>query len=185
MATKSIALWPGLPDLWFRGDWSSLGISVIFSVSLNLALLGTFVWPEWYPSWMIRLLWSGIILSSGFFFLQSYKRWSKITGSYQSDAKTNERLIVAQHHYLCGNYFEAEALIQKIVVDGNQDIEALLLLVSILRRTRRGQQALQWIDRISLCENAGNWRRELEIEKKLVREFLANPDNGKLDSIAA
>ena len=182
MATKAIALWPGLPELWFRGEWQALAISIIFAVSFNMAILGTFVWPLWFESWMIRSLWCSIIFASGFSFVQANKRWAKTTGIPRSDGNSNERFIEAQRQYLHGNYFEAEALIQKILADGHEDIEAVLLLVSILRRTRRCQQALQWIERIKLCEKASAWIRELQVEKQLVEALIAKPEMAELES---
>jgi hypothetical protein len=179
MASKTIAFWPGLPELWYRGELRSLSISIIFAVSFNMAILGTFVWPLWFDSWMIRLLWCALIFASCFSFFYSRKSWAKINGTSVKDSNSNQRFVDAQRQYLHGNYFEAEAIIQKILADGHQDIEAVLLLVSILRRTRRCQQALQWIERIKLCEKASFWMRELQAEKQQVEALLTSPETGE------
>ena len=38
--------WPGLARLWLKGNWSSLVLAVGFSILLNLAMVGTFIWPQ-------------------------------------------------------------------------------------------------------------------------------------------
>ncbi|MCH5376697.1 MAG: hypothetical protein JJ992_22255, partial [Planctomycetes bacterium] len=34
-------LWPGLPHLWWRGDWRALMVGVFFAIVVNLGLLTT------------------------------------------------------------------------------------------------------------------------------------------------
>lgn len=41
-------LWPGLPHLWNSGSWAGLALAVGFSVLLNVLILSTFAWPEWF-----------------------------------------------------------------------------------------------------------------------------------------
>ena len=50
-------LWPGLPRLWLRGDWLSLGAAVAFGAALNLVLVSSFVWPELLPTSLVILGW--------------------------------------------------------------------------------------------------------------------------------
>ena len=38
--------WPGLPRLWWRGDWSGLLIAALFGLALNVSLVETFLTPE-------------------------------------------------------------------------------------------------------------------------------------------
>ena len=38
-------VWPGLPWLWLRGSLSGLFLAMAFAVSVDMAILATFVWP--------------------------------------------------------------------------------------------------------------------------------------------
>jgi hypothetical protein len=185
MTTKSIALWPGLPELWYRGDIRSLSLSLIFAVTLNMALMGTFVWTAWYPAWVIRLFWCGIVFASLFSFARARKNWDSITGRLATDSKANDRLIEAQRQYLQGNFFEAEAMLHRNLSQSTLDVESALLLISVLRRTRRWQQALHWIEQVMLRENSARWHRDLMLEKQKIERSMNESESSQQASEVA
>ena len=39
-------LWPGLPWLWLRGSIAGLVLALAFSVSLDVAVITTLIWPD-------------------------------------------------------------------------------------------------------------------------------------------
>ena len=39
-------LWPGLPRVWWCGDWRALLLAVAFGLAVNLWLVARFLWPE-------------------------------------------------------------------------------------------------------------------------------------------
>ena len=174
---QSIGFWPGLPRLWYRGDVAGLGWALIFGAAFNLALISTFYWPSWITPWGVRGLWLAIVALSFGFGCTSWINWGEIAGKAKLDEGTEELYLEAQDHYLRGEYFEAEAALHRIFSSGKQDVEAAILMVLILRRTRRWAQALYCIDRLLLLDNAMVWQRELGLERKSIQESM-----GKLQS---
>lgn len=161
---RSMALWPGYRGLWFRGDFTSLLIAVNFAVVLDVALLSTFIWTEWLSTKAIVALWSIICLSAVTSFLFSFR--SLETRSRRMRIEEVDRLFrEAQSNYLRGEYVDAEASLHRILNSGTEDMEAALLLASILRRTNRPEQARNWLDRLEKFEAANRWGLEIAHER--------------------
>jgi hypothetical protein len=53
-------LWPGLPRLWWRGDWRALLGALAFAAALNLGLLSVLVWSQSLPGWLLAAGWAAI-----------------------------------------------------------------------------------------------------------------------------
>lgn len=164
--------WPGFQKLWFKGDFHSLLVSVLFSWFLVVAWLATFVWPEWLVAFfshnwlakfMLVVLWLCIFVSSiaaaiGFTF--------RVLGETElSSLARQSNLEQAQELYLQANYFEAERLVRKNAHGNVDDVESSLLWIAILRRTRRIPQALELISNIAMLDAALPWIQELQSEK--------------------
>ena len=168
-----IGLWPGLANLWYRGEIVSLFSVAIFGATLNVALLSTFHWEGWLSIGIWMLVWSGVLGSSLVSLVYTTWSWPRILG-VRAISEVQEQLFrEAQQFYLRGEYFEAEALLQRIFSSGQADVEAALLMVSILRRTRRWVQALYCIDRLMLLDQSTAWNQELQSERRRVQQSLS------------
>jgi hypothetical protein len=165
-----MALWPGLPQLWFQGRWSGLFLATAFAWTLLTACLATFLWPLWLSPWLVRAIWSGMFLGGGISAVYAVQNGPRILGLHPNNAQADEALVQAQVLYLQGDYFDAEKQLQRIFAAGHQDIEAALLMISILRRTGRYKQALFGIERLSLVERSQRWAQELARERQLIGE---------------
>lgn len=169
---KTVGLWPGLPRLWYQGNPASLAIAVFFALLLNTAIVSTFIYPLLLSTWTTRGLWLIVFIASCTGFLYTFKDWDEILGFEPKDENQDQLFEEAQNFYLRGEYFEAEASLHRIFATGRQDVEAAVLMVSILRRTRRWTQALYCIDRLMLLEKAAYWARDLQIERKRILESM-------------
>ncbi len=175
-----MGFWPGLPRLWFRGDLRALMVSLAFGLLVHFLLVATFYWPLWVSGWVVLFGWIFAVGCSFFALIGNWMQWRSILEGTSSDEKSDALYLEAQLHYLRGDYFEAEAALHRIFSSGKQDVEAAILMVSILRRTRRWAQGIYCIDRLLLLEKSAPWRIELEMERKKIREAM-----GRLESSAS
>lgn len=81
-------------------------------------------------------------------------------------------LSAAQAEYLKGHWFEAEASLKKILARNPRDIEARLLWVGVLRRSKRADAAKRQLKILSRLEGADGWALEIRDERRRVAQLL-------------
>jgi tetratricopeptide (TPR) repeat protein len=155
-----MAWWPGLRNLWYRGDLYSLVISFLFATILNIAILATLVWPEWLAVWFVRSLWVLLAFSGLWSFSVSFFSKTSLQPRLPS-VECDNLFEEAQLDYLKGQYYEAEATLHRILASGTEDVEAALLLASVLRRTGRFRQAIDCLGRLERLDSARYWTQEI------------------------
>lgn len=170
-------LWPGLPQLWHRGLWSGLVLAAGFAVLLDLLLLGSFVWVELLSARDLRLGWmaAGSLWGASAILSLGFHRPETATSS--ADLVYREAL----KHYLQGSWFEAESSLRRLLRRSSRDVEGRLLLATVLRRTKRYDEALSELDRLDRLKDAGRWAREIAGERQQIAEGFAAA--GNLDPI--
>jgi tetratricopeptide repeat protein len=157
-------LWPGLPQLWFSGLWSGLVLAAGFAVLFNLLLLASLVWVELLSPLHLRLGWLAIgtlwcgsaVLSAG------YARRGATRGTTSAEALFREALS----EYLQGSWFEAETVLGRLLQRHPRDVEARLLLATLLRHARRFPEALDQLDRLERLRDATKWTHEIAGERE-------------------
>jgi hypothetical protein len=158
-------LWPGLPQLWWRGDWRGLVTAVSFALAVNLGLLAGFVWPGWFPGWAVTAGW---IAALGYWLASIWHghRWlTDFRGKSQNPAR--EGLFVqAQTEYLRGHWLEAETLLKRLVAESASDAEAHLILATLYRRTRRFVEAEAVLEKLECTDAARPWLIEIRRERR-------------------
>ncbi|MFO0065019.1 MAG: hypothetical protein ACK523_03575, partial [Pirellulaceae bacterium] len=167
---------PGWTKLWNEGDLRSLLLSLLFGIFLNLWIAATWTWPQWWTGqgWWSCLAALAVAASASAFLAKDSLRSLALR---QAPAKSADQWLQdAQESYLQANYPEAEASLHRIFAAGHQDIEAMLLMISVLRRTGRIAQAQFCIDRLRLLERAAPWMAELDQEQQKLRQQLVAPD---------
>ncbi|HTU24280.1 MAG TPA: hypothetical protein VMF30_02710, partial [Pirellulales bacterium] len=150
-------LWPGLPQLWFEGAWSGLALALGFGVLLNGLLLASLVWVELITSavrlvaWVaLAVIWAG----SGLFVA-----WSGgLRDSAAARQARDDLFRGALGEYLKGAWFEAETLLGELLAEDSRDVDARLMLASLLRHTRRPLEARRQLDELCRLEKAEKWR---------------------------
>jgi tetratricopeptide (TPR) repeat protein len=174
-ALRGMALWPGLPSLWIRGEVYSLAIAGLFGVLLNLAMLATFYWSEWLSVTLVRSLWLSIAISSCWSLIKTIILPLQIYPARPSQ-ECDDLLRLAHVDYLRGQYLEAEASLHKILAAGHEDVEAALLLASVFRRTGRFRQALVCLEKLERLDQSRKWYIEISKEKALNLEHVDPKD---------
>jgi len=164
-------LWPGLPQLWWRGDWRGLLTAVCFALAVNLGLLASFVWLDWFPGWAVT---GGWIAALGYWLASIWHghRWlTDFRGDCQNPAR--EHLFVqAQTEYLRGHWLEAEALLKRLAAEPAGDAEAQLTLATLYRRTRRFAEAETMLEQLERTDEARPWLTEIRRERRLTEQAV-------------
>lgn len=171
-SSRMACFWPGLAAAWYRGNTTSVAIAIFSTWIFALLLLATFVWPQWVSVIALRSLW---LLSMVFWFgamLRSQWQFARLMQvSKPLEAKDN--FLVAQTDYLAGNWFEAEAKLLQILHDFPRDAESQLLLIGVLRHTRRFRPALRRLAHLETLDSAVRWRYEIKRERGIIESRIA------------
>ena len=162
-------LWPGLPQLWLSGLWWGLALAVAAAGLLDVLVLSTLVWVEWFPAWAVKLGW----LAAGGLWICSAIGTARWQRKLPLDAhRTAEDLFRrAQAEYLQGDYFQAEATLVELLSLNERDAEARLLLATLLRHTRRFEEAEAQLRQLSRFETAGRWQIEVTSERARLKRL--------------
>ena len=150
----AVYLWPGLPQLAERGSWAALVVAFGAAALLNVALLGTFVWTELLAPDLRILYWSCC-------WLRGVVRRGFPAGSIaaervrtESDENT-DAFREALDYYLQGNWFEAQRTPGRLLRKDRRDVDARLMLATLLRHTGRCEEAARQLT----CSSAWTRRR--------------------------
>jgi hypothetical protein len=156
--------------LWWRGDWRAMLSAIGFAALFNLALVCTFVWPNYAPTWVIVTGWIVIILYWTWSAWHAFRCLSafEVAGGRPLVDQLFER---AQKEYLARDWFEAESLLKRILREKKDDVDARLMLATLYRRTERSAEADQCLCRLERMDGAEKWALEMGRERNL----LASP----------
>lgn len=164
-------LWPGLARLWFRGEWTGLLAACLFAVVVNLLIAATLVWPEVAPASMRT---AGIFAAALWWLIAgclSLRELPQVAAATDGDPQQG-LFVAAQSEYLKGNWIEAEAHLRKLLRRRPRDVEALLLLATLYRRTQRFDEARRQLQQMARLDAARPWQVEVRSERELLRRQL-------------
>lgn len=155
-------LWPGLPRLWYGGLWSGLALAVGSALLLNALLLATFVWVELLSPGWLRAAWLAIgTLWIGAAGVSAWMGRGGIRRAETAEAMFREAL----HEYLKGSWFESERILRRLLARHPRDVEARLMLATLLRHAARAAEAAEELARLERLEDAGRWAVEIAAER--------------------
>ncbi|MBN2580648.1 MAG: hypothetical protein JXB10_16805 [Pirellulales bacterium] len=162
----TLFLWPGLPRLWLRGSWFSLLVAAAAGAALSAALVLSFGWSELITPGVRTALWGS--LGAGWCLaaavaLARRRRWLPAEETMVSE---DDRFPAALENYLRGDWFEAERVLAEVLEYNPRDIEARLLLATMLRHLRRGDEAARHLDLLVRLDGAEKWEFEIRRERK-------------------
>jgi hypothetical protein len=165
----TIYLWPGLPQICLYGSWSGLALAVGAAALLNTWVLVSFGWTELIGpnlrntfgvalavGWIVGAVWSS----------QQCRR-QRAAGSLEPEEDSFGQAIDC---YLKGDAYQAEQILEGLLRRNIRDVEARLMLATLLRRARRLDEATQQLDTLAKFEAAGKWELEIQEERDLVAE---------------
>jgi hypothetical protein len=160
-------LWPGLPQLWYDGAWSALALAIGFGALLNLLLAVTFVWIELLTPPLLTIGWLALALL--WLLSVAGARSAAHRAAEPADTLPAEDLFrSAQGEYLRGNWFQAEAILLRVLERNPRDVEARLLLATLFRHTKRLSESREQLAYLSRFESADKWSVEIERERELL-----------------
>lgn len=170
-------LWPGLPELWWRGRLSALPPAIAFAMGLNLLLIMRFIYPQWLSGSLVRLACWVAIASWIFYVVRSIRELPQMIAP-RTVSDEPDRFQEAHYEYLSGDWTEAERLLLKVLAIEPRDPPALLLLSGVYRHTDRLPKAQLLVQELSRLEIADTWWLEIEAEQRRIeREIEA--ENGE------
>ena len=76
----------------------------------------------------------------------------------------------ALDYYLKGDYYQAERMLELLLRRNLRDLDARLMLATLMRHTGRFEEAVRQLDTLARFEGAGKW----DLEMRQERERLAN-----------
>jgi hypothetical protein len=177
----AIYVWPGLAQVWTRGSWSALGVAVIAAALLSTMIVCSFGWSELILPSHRNTLWVSLAIAwCGAAIVSAIKVRRQVA---TSKVETREDLFnQAMEVYLKGDYFQVERLIGELFDKDVRDLEARLLLATLLRHTGRFDEASKQLDQLSCFEGAEKWELEIKSERERLIEAGKNikvkPQNG-------
>jgi tetratricopeptide (TPR) repeat protein len=160
-------VWPGLPWLWLRGSRLGLVLALAFAVTVDVAVLTTFIWPEL----------TGLGFSIGLW-TATAAVWLVSTASAVSTfpppiprvrAEAADGLFTqARDAYLARDWLAAEAHLEALLALAPTDGEAQLLWATLLRRVGRTAEAREALAKLSRSDSGGRWRAAIDREIALL-----------------
>jgi len=170
--------WPGLPELWQRGDRTALTLAIGFAVALNVSIASYGIWPDVLPE-SVRIVWT---LSIAIIWGLSLSKVKIHVTTSSSDAEKEEDqglFIKAQEEYLKGHWYEAESLLTQRLGGNPNDDAARLLLVSVYRRASQPSKAFEQLDEIRSTQD---WQWEMKQERQQIERSQQRPTDDVLQN---
>lgn len=165
-------LWPGLPEMWFRGQLAALPAALTFAMAVNFLLVARFIYPEWLAPLLVRLACWAAVGVWVYCVAKSVQRLPQVV-SPRAVSDQPDRFAEAHIQYLRGHWVEAEALLSDCLEIESRDPPALLLLAGVYRHTNRLAAAAHLLDQLERLERGDFWWLELQDERKRLQRFEA------------
>lgn len=168
-------LWPGLPRLWWRGEWRALMTALAFAVIVNSWVVSRFLWPELVPTKLVTI--GGLAALA--FWLVSVWQGRRVVGDVRGaigDRAPEDLFIQAQREYLQKHWLEAEHLLLALIRKHPRDEEAQLMLATLFRHTGRPAEARERLDTLERQDGAVRWLLEITAERRLLQQQEASDD---------
>lgn len=179
----TLLLWPGLPHIWLLASWSGLAMALLAAALLNLALSATLVWSELLPEGLRSALWLVVAMVWGGAGAGSWRLVSS-SGQTQEHPGRDAMFRRATEQYLKGDWLETERTLRKLLRHDPRDVDARLLLATLLRHVGRLDEALVELDLLGRLESARKWELEIRRERELIAEARAAAEESPADQAA-
>ena len=101
-----------------------------------------------------------------------------------SQTITDDLFIQARNQYLKGNWLKCEILLDSALEEFPGDLECRLLLISLLRLTKRYEDALVEITQFQKWDGAEKWDFEITREVELLDRILSKLEDSEITQAA-
>lgn len=164
-------LWPGLPELWWRGRLHALPTAVGFGFALNIMLVTRYIYPDWISGGLVSMaFWIGILVW-GFYVVRSVRELPNLIAPRLTSDQP-DRFPEARDAFLAGRWAEAEGLLTDVLAIEPRDPPALLMLTSVYRHSGRLDAAEILLEEICRLEVADPWQLELSTERRRLQRAI-------------
>ena len=158
-----------------QSPWEGFLLAFGLGLAINTGAIAIFAWQQGLATGVPGLVAAtGWVLVLGFLVLSSRFAAQRKRVAVVADPETDTVFRDAQHEYLRNHWLEAETLIKRLLKRRPQDVESLLLLASIQRRTQQVSEARRTLVKMSNIPAAAHWLAEMETERKLVDQLAAD-----------
>ena len=167
-ALRSLTLvWPGLPWLWLRGSMAGLVLAVAFAVTVDVAIVTTFIWPDLVEIPLTIGCWTatGVIwLASTVSAVAAFP--APLAGP--PPAEVDPLFRRGRDAYLARDWLTAELRLREVLDLSPTDGEAQLLLGTLLRRVGRLEEARDALEKLASSDSGAPWRQAITAELRLI-----------------
>lgn len=156
-------IWPGLPWLWLRGSLSGLVLALAFAVSVDVAILTTFIWPGLVELPLSLGLWTAVAAIWLVATVSASAAFPLPLVTVRREA-SDPLFAEARDAYLARDWARAEARLRALLDIAPTDGEAQLLLATLFRRTGRTNEARKALEQLARSDSGLPWRAEIAAE---------------------
>ncbi|MEO1992263.1 MAG: hypothetical protein ABGW78_10060 [Pirellulales bacterium] len=162
-------IWPGLPWLWLRGSIGGLVIALAFAVLLDIAILTTWIWSDVVDLQISMGIWT---TTFAVWILATTSAVSRFPARIpkKQHARVEILFVEARNAYLAHNWLTAETKLRSLLALAPTDGEAQLMLITMLRRVNRIQEARHALEQLSRSDSGALWQKEINRERLLLED---------------
>ena len=160
-------VWPGMPWLWLRGSRLGLVLALAFAVTVDVAVLTTFIWPELIGGGFSIGMWTA---TAAIWLISTASAVSSFPPPIPRPraAAADALFIQARDAYLARDWLAAEAHLRALLAIAPTDGEAQLLWGTLLRRVGRTAEARAALAKLSRSDSGSRWRGAIDRELELL-----------------
>lgn len=160
-------VWPGLPWLWLRGSRSGLLLALAFAVTLDVAVIVTFIWSELVGLEPTIALWTA---AAAVWMVSAVSAAAAFPPPIPRPrgAAIDALFVRARDAYLARDWLAAQARLEELLAISPTDGEAQLLWGTLLRRIGRHAEAREALAKLSRSDSGGRWQTAIARELALV-----------------
>jgi hypothetical protein len=168
----TIYLWPGLPQTVLFGNWSGLVLALAAAIVFDVLLLVSFGWTELISPSLRNTFWVAFAAAWVVGLVWSKKQCGRQAAvcSLRPDEDTFGQAVEC---YLKGDARQTEQILNNLLRRNVRDVDARLMLATLLRREKRFDEAMRQLDTLAKFEAAGKWEVEIQEERDLLAEAKA------------
>lgn len=178
---RSLTLvWPGMPWLWLRGSRSGLVLALAFAVTVDVAIITTWVWSELVGMGVTIGLWTG---AAAIWVIAAASALATFPAAIPRPraGEADVLFVKARDAYLARDWPAAEAHLDHLLAIAPTDGEAQLLRAALLRRLGRVAAAHAALAALAASDAGGPWREEIARERSRLAPGGRSPSGRDVD----
>lgn len=156
-------VWPGLPWLWLRGSLTGLLLALAFAVSLDVAIVATWIWPGLVELPVVVGLWTAVAAVWLVATVSAAATFPPAIAPGRTPA-ADGLFARARDAYLARDWLQAEMRLRELLELSPTDGEGQLLLGTLFRRLDRPDEARQALEKLARSDSGVAWRRQIAQE---------------------